>query len=68
MKIKQEVKDLCIALRKELHGDKEEFERIRLILKTKYGFTTWTLLALFGSPPTIKLIFISIFLIMEAQK
>lgn len=55
MKIKKEVKDLCIAL---INADRkqntDEFNRLENKLKREFGFTTFSLLALFYNPPIME--------------
>lgn len=65
-KIKQEVKDLCLKLR---YADKnsKEFEDTQNILQTKYGFSAFSLLALFKNPPVIEYEFEQIKLIMDKE-
>lgn len=53
MKIKQEVKDLCMQLRNAETGS-EEFKRVQKILQEKYKFSTFALLALFYREPIIE--------------
>ena len=64
MQIKQEVKDLCMQLRNAKKGSKA-FEEIQKILQNKYGFTTFSLLALFYKEPFIEYEPEQISLIME---
>jgi len=52
--IKKEVRELCVQLRNTLNADSDEFKRIEDVLKRKYKFTAWNLLALFENPPTIE--------------
>ena len=55
MKVKKEVRELCVKLIEALHSENNaEFKRIENILKRKWKFNTWNLLALFGSPRTIE--------------
>ena len=53
--IKKEVRQLCYNLIQS-HKNKEndKFKEIENILQTKYKFTTYQLLALFGNPPVIE--------------
>lgn len=53
--IKKEVRKLCYSLiQSHKNNQHDEFERLERILKNKYGFTAYQLLALFGNPPTIE--------------
>jgi len=55
MKVKKEVKDLCVDLiNAHKKGNKDEFKRIEGILENKYKFTPYSLLALFYNPPIIE--------------
>ena len=55
MKVKQEVRELCEKLIEAMQkDDKEEFRRLESILKSKWKFNAFNLLALFGSPRTIE--------------
>lgn len=55
MKVKQEVKELCVKLIEACQSDNtEEFKRIENILKNKWKFNSWNLLALFGGQRTIE--------------
>lgn len=55
MKVKKEVKELCVALI-QAHRDKQllKFKEIENILKNKYKFNSWQLLGLFENPPVIE--------------
>lgn len=53
MRVKKEVRDICLAFRKTKIGSKE-FEELKKVLLTKYKFTPFNLLALFQSPSTIE--------------
>ncbi len=53
MKVKKEVKDLCRQLIKADKGS-DEFRNIQNTLQRKYGFTTFSLLALFYKEPFIE--------------
>lgn len=55
VKVKKEVKELCIALR-QAHFDKQKlkFEQIADKLQKEYKFTAWQLLGLFENPPVIE--------------
>lgn len=68
MKIKKEVKELCIALR-QAHTDNQKlkFEEIADILQDKYQFTAWQLLGLFENPPVIEYGNNNIDLVMECE-
>ena len=55
MKVKQEIKELCVKLIENCQtGNIEEFQRIEAILKEKWKFNSWNLLALFSNPRTIE--------------
>jgi len=64
MYVKKEVKELCIKLRNAEKGSKE-FENTQKILQRKYGFTPFSLLALFYKEPFIEYETEQIPLIME---
>lgn len=66
MKIKQEVKDLCIKLI-TAKKDSKEFDDTKNVLQRKYGFSTFSLLALFENPPVIEYDFEQIELIEEKE-
>lgn len=53
MKIKREVKKLCLEFIKEETGS-ERWEEIENELTRKWRFTPFSLLALFSNPPTIE--------------
>ena len=53
MKIKEEVKKLCIEFINEEIGS-ERWNDIERELKHKWKFTSFNLLALFGNPPVIE--------------
>lgn len=66
MKIKEEVKNLCIEFINENIGS-ERWEEIHRILEIKYGFTAFDLLALFRKSPIIEYTTENINLIMEVN-
>jgi len=53
MKVKQEVRELCVRFRNEQSGS-TEWKRLKDILEKKYKFTPFNLLALFGLNPIIE--------------
>ena len=53
MKIKQEVKKLCVALRNSELGS-EKWLRIKEELQNKWKFSSFSLLALYYNPPVIE--------------
>jgi len=53
MKVKQEVRDLCQQFRSAEVGSPES-KKLEDILKSKYKFTAFSLLALFENPSTIE--------------
>ena len=53
MRIKQEVREICIKMVNAKVGSPEWTEASNL-LQRKYRFTPFNLLALYGTPPTIE--------------
>lgn len=53
IRVKEEVKKLCVEFANAPKGSKR-FLELEEILKRKYRFTAWNLLALFGANPTIE--------------
>lgn len=53
MKIKEEVKDLCLEFIKE-KVNTPRWKEIEYELEYKWKFTAFNMLALFGNPPTIE--------------
>lgn len=53
MKVRKEVKELCLEFRK-CDTKSKRFEELERILKNKYKFTAFNLLALWQDPPTIE--------------
>jgi len=65
-RIKKEVKEWCLKLINSEVGSKE-FREAKKILKEKYKFTSFSLLALFYDPPVIEFTDEQIGLIFEDE-
>jgi len=66
MRIKQEVKDLCLKMRNS-KTDSPEWKEASEILQRKYRFTPFNLLALYGTHPTIEYNDENFSLVMERE-
>jgi len=66
MKVKKEVRDLCLRLR-NAKPHSREFEKLQDILESKYKFTAYNLVALWQNPPTIEYTMENIDLIKETK-
>lgn len=64
MKVKKEVRQLCVEFRREKVGS-EKWKSLSEILQRKWKFTPWNLLALFGKHPTIEYNSDNIHLVLE---
>ena len=67
MKIKEEVKKICLEFIKEKVGT-AHWEKLKYELKYKWKFTAFNILALFGSPPTIEYNDDNFSLVLEEEK
>ncbi|MBA7564151.1 hypothetical protein ES708_05813 [subsurface metagenome] len=67
LKVKKEVKELCLEFIKEKTGTTRWKELLRE-LEYKWKFTAFNLLALFGNPPTIEYNDDNFSLVLEEEK
>lgn len=66
MKIKKEVRELCVKMRNAEVGSKE-WNEVKDELIRKWKFTPFNLLALYGSAPTIEYNDENLFLVLEEE-
>jgi len=67
LRIKKEVKELCLQMLNNKVNSKEWVEASET-LQRKYKFTPWNLLALYGSTPTIEYNDENFSLVLEEEK